>query len=59
MSRFGGVDCDPVTGSAGQGECEYFNPFSSSFVIPNTQTIIYCCYVNRFASDAASNWLPI
>lgn len=40
LRGFGGVNCDPVVGTAGQGGCEYFNPFSSSFTTPNTQTVI-------------------
>ena len=40
LRGFGGQNCDPVTGSAGQGGCEYFNPFSSSFITPNSQSVI-------------------
>jgi outer membrane receptor protein involved in Fe transport len=54
LRGFGGVDCDPVTGSAGQGGCEYFNPFSSSFVTPNTQTVIDS-FTARQAIDSEAN----
>jgi len=40
LRGFGGVNCDPVTGTPGQGGCEYFNPFSSSFITPNSQSVI-------------------
>lgn len=40
LRGFGGTKCDPVTGTAGQGNCEYFNPFATSFnSAPNTQSV--------------------
>jgi outer membrane receptor protein involved in Fe transport len=54
LRGFGGVDCDPVTGSAGQGGCEYFNPFSSSFVTANTQTVIDS-FTARQSIDSEAN----
>ncbi len=30
LRGFGGFGCDPATGSAGVGPCQYFNPFSSA-----------------------------
>lgn len=41
LRGFGGTSCDPVAGTAGEGGCEYFNPFSTSFsTSPNTQSVI-------------------
>ena len=41
LRGFGGQGCDPVTGEAGVGACEYFNPFASSYtVLPNSQNVI-------------------
>jgi outer membrane receptor protein involved in Fe transport len=40
LRGFGGVNCDPVTGTPGEGGCEYFNPFSSNFITPNSQSVI-------------------
>jgi iron complex outermembrane receptor protein len=41
LRGFGGADCDPFTGTAGVGACEYFNPFATSYsVLPNTQSVI-------------------
>ncbi|MFQ3206369.1 MAG: iron complex outermembrane receptor protein [Glaciecola sp.] len=41
LRGFGGTSCDPVSGTAGEGGCEYFNPFSTSFsTSPNTQSVI-------------------
>ena len=30
LSGLGGPNCDPATGTAGAGDCQYFNPFLSS-----------------------------
>jgi outer membrane receptor protein involved in Fe transport len=41
LRGFGGQGCDPISGSAGVGACEYFNPFATSFtVLPNSQNVI-------------------
>ena len=41
LNGLGGQGCDPITGTAGEGLCEYFNPFSSSFTSsPNSQNVI-------------------
>jgi iron complex outermembrane recepter protein len=41
LRGFGGKGCDPVTGTAGEGACEYFNPFATSFTTaPNSQNVI-------------------
>lgn len=41
LRGFGGQGCDPFTGAAGVGECEYFNPFATSYtVLPNSQNVI-------------------
>jgi len=41
LRGFGGQGCDPFTGSAGVGACEYFNPFATSYsVLPNSQNVI-------------------
>lgn len=34
---FGGFSCDPRTGAAGVGNCEYFNPFGSSLTGTGTR----------------------
>lgn len=31
LNGFGGFLCDPATGTAGEGDCQYFNPFASNF----------------------------
>lgn len=41
LRGFGGQGCDPITGTAGVGECEYFNPFATSYtILPNSQNVI-------------------
>ncbi|MEM7674709.1 MAG: TonB-dependent receptor, partial [Myxococcota bacterium] len=30
LNGFGGLGCNPLTGTAGQGPCSFFNPFSSN-----------------------------
>ncbi|MBT1449435.1 TonB-dependent receptor [Glaciecola sp. XM2] len=43
LSGFGGANCDPSSPAAvaGQGPCEYFNPFATSFTTsPNSQYVI-------------------
>ncbi|WP_334014414.1 TonB-dependent receptor plug domain-containing protein [Alteromonas sp. S167] len=38
---FGGSDCNPVTGTPGQGSCEFFNPFATSYTTsPNSDYVI-------------------
>lgn len=32
LNGFGGVGCNPLTGTAGVGECQYFNPFGSAYL---------------------------
>jgi len=54
LRGFGGLKCDPITGSAGQGGCEYFNPFSSAFVTPNSQTVINS-FTGRQEIDSEAN----
>lgn len=37
----GGTGCDPATGVPGEGPCEFFNPFATSFsTIPNSQSVL-------------------
>jgi iron complex outermembrane recepter protein len=41
LRGFGGQGCDPFTGTAGVGPCQYFNPFATSYsVLPNSQNVI-------------------
>jgi iron complex outermembrane receptor protein len=55
LRGFGGNGCDPVTGTAGAGACEYFNPFSSSFnTSPNSQNVIDS-FTGRQEIDSESN----
>jgi iron complex outermembrane receptor protein len=54
LNGFGGFDCDPVSGTAGQNGCEYFNPFSSSFITPNTQSVIDS-FTGRQEIDSEAN----
>ncbi|MCV2883797.1 TonB-dependent receptor [Aestuariibacter sp. AA17] len=41
LNGLGGIGCNPVTGTPGQGNCEYFNPFATSYTtMPNSQSVI-------------------
>ncbi|OFA31703.1 TonB-dependent receptor [Glaciecola punicea] len=41
LNGFGGAECNPVTGTPGEGGCEYFNPFATSYTTsPNSQYVI-------------------
>ena len=41
LNGLGGQGCDPISGTPGQGNCEYFNPFATSFTsAPNSQNVI-------------------
>lgn len=52
---FGGQGCDPFTGTAGVGPCEYFNPFATSYtVLPNSQNVIDS-FTGRQEIDSESN----
>lgn len=54
LNGLGGFNCDPVSGTPGQGGCEYFNPFSSNFVNPNSQSVIDS-FTGRQTIDSESN----
>ncbi len=38
LAGLGGPDCDPATGTPGEGSCMYFNPFLSA-LLPNAETV--------------------
>jgi len=41
LNGLGGAGCDPATGVRGQGPCQFFNPFSTSFnVLPNDPALL-------------------
>ncbi len=41
LQGFGGSQCNPLTGSPGEGDCEYFNPFANSYTTaPNSQYVV-------------------
>jgi len=41
LNGFGGAGCDPATGTRGQGACQFFNPFATSFnVLPNDPALL-------------------
>ncbi|MGQ8365731.1 TonB-dependent receptor plug domain-containing protein [Glaciecola sp. 1036] len=41
LNGLGGQGCDPISGTPGEGACEYFNPFATSFTTaPNSQNVI-------------------
>lgn len=55
LRGFGGQGCDPISGTAGVGACEYFNPFATSFsVLPNSQNVIDS-FTARQEIDSKSN----
>lgn len=55
LRGLGGQGCDPVTGTPGEGACEYFNPFATSYtVLPNSQNVIDS-FTAREEIDSTSN----
>ncbi len=55
LRGFGGQGCDPISGVAGVGACEYFNPFATSFTTsPNSQNVIDS-FTARQEIDSTSN----
>ena len=41
LNGLGGTGCDPVNGTPGEGPCQYFNPFATSYgPLPNSQSVI-------------------
>lgn len=41
LNGLGGGKCNPLTGTPGEGDCEYFNPFATSFTTaPNSQYVV-------------------
>jgi len=55
LRGFGGQGCDPFTGTAGVGPCEFFNPFATSYsVLPNSQNVIDS-FTGRQEIDSEAN----
>jgi iron complex outermembrane receptor protein len=55
LRGFGGQGCDPIAGAAGEGACEYFNPFATQFTTsPNSQNVIDS-FTARQSIDSKSN----
>jgi iron complex outermembrane receptor protein len=55
LRGFGGQGCDPISGTAGEGACEYFNPFATQFgPLPNSQNVIDS-FTARQEIDSESN----
>jgi len=59
LQGFGGVNCNPLTGTAGQGDCLYFNPFANALTAepgdPQYNTPEVLSYVTaRNPSDTTS-----
>ena len=55
LRGFGGQGCDPIAGVAGEGTCEYFNPFATQFTTsPNSQNVIDS-FTGRQSIDSKSN----
>ena len=55
LRGFGGQGCDPIAGVAGEGACEYFNPFATQFTSsPNSQNVIDS-FTGRQSIDSESN----
>lgn len=55
LRGFGGQGCDPIAGVAGEGTCEYFNPFATQFTTsPNSQNVIDS-FTGRQSIDSESN----
>ncbi|WP_244612169.1 TonB-dependent receptor domain-containing protein [Iodidimonas gelatinilytica] len=40
LNGLGGENCDQLTGTPGVGNCQFFNPFASSFTAPEGATVI-------------------
>ncbi|MFQ3237154.1 MAG: iron complex outermembrane receptor protein [Paraglaciecola sp.] len=41
LNGLGGGQCNPLSGTPGEGDCEYFNPFATSYTTaPNSQYVI-------------------
>lgn len=41
LNGLGGTACNPISGTPGEGPCEYFNPFATSFTtLPNSDSVI-------------------
>lgn len=41
LNGLGGAKCNPLTGTPGEGDCEYFNPFATSYTTaPNSQYVV-------------------
>ncbi|GAC13100.1 TonB-dependent receptor plug domain-containing protein [Aliiglaciecola lipolytica] len=41
LNGLGGGQCNPLTGTPGEGDCEYFNPFANSYTTaPNSQYVV-------------------
>ena len=55
LNGLGGGQCNPLTGTPGQGDCEYFNPFATSYTTsPNSQYVIDS-FIGRQTIDSKSD----
>jgi iron complex outermembrane receptor protein len=55
LRGFGGQGCDPISGSAGEGACEYFNPFATSFTTSQNSQNVFDAFTARQEIDSKSN----
>lgn len=59
LAGFGGADCNPVTGTAGVGPCQYYNPFGTSLTTnPNDPALIEYL-TNRDANEIRTDLTTI
>jgi iron complex outermembrane receptor protein len=55
LRGFGGQGCDPVAGVAGEGACEYFNPFATQFTTSANSQNVIDSFTARQSIDSKSN----
>ena len=55
LRGFGGQGCDPISGTAGEGACEYFNPFASSFTTSPNSENVFDSFTATEVIDSKSN----
>jgi outer membrane receptor protein involved in Fe transport len=55
LRGFGGQGCDPISGVAGEGSCEYFNPFATSFTTAQNSQNVIDSFTGRQEIDSKSN----
>lgn len=55
LNGFGGSNCNPLSGSAGVGDCQYYNPFATSYTSSPNSAYVVDSFTGRQIIDSNSD----